>query len=71
VHPWALAGRLAHAVVLGRTSDTDQGLRLLGAVHDDCVEYLGAAHPTTRTAAANLDASANEWQCVVLDVPEM
>ncbi|SFQ99785.1 Tetratricopeptide repeat-containing protein [Lentzea waywayandensis] len=71
VHPWALAGRLAHAVVLGRTSDTDLGRHLLGEVHDDCVEYLGVAHPTTRTAAANLDVSADEWQCVVLDVPEM
>ncbi|WP_394621458.1 FxSxx-COOH system tetratricopeptide repeat protein [Lentzea sp. JNUCC 0626] len=71
VHPWALAGRLAHAVILGRTSDADQGLRLLDEVHEDCVDYLGADHPTTKMAAANRKAPANEWQCALLDVPEM
>ncbi|MET9225510.1 FxSxx-COOH system tetratricopeptide repeat protein [Lentzea sp. NPDC003310] len=71
VHPWALAGRLAHAVVLARTSDTDLGSQLLEEVHEDCVEYLGTTHPTTKTAAANLAVSTNKWQCVVLDVPEM
>jgi hypothetical protein len=71
VHPWALAGRLAHAVVLGRTSDADLGLRLIEEVHEDCVEFLGLTHPTTQTVAANLPLPANEWQCVVLDVPEM
>jgi hypothetical protein len=71
VHPWALAARLSHAVIDGRTADVDRGATALRAVREDCVEFLGAEHPITVRAEANLKASPAEWDCVVLDVPDM
>ncbi|HEX8867627.1 MAG TPA: FxSxx-COOH system tetratricopeptide repeat protein, partial [Lentzea sp.] len=73
VHPWALAARLAEAVVIGRTDDARRANLALANVHDDCLEFLGAQHPTTKTARANaaLDSNVDQWTYVVLDVPEM
>lgn len=71
VHPWALAARLGHAVIDGRTVDVDRGLGVLREVREDCVEFLGAEHPITWRAEANLKAPPDEWKCVVLDVPDM
>ncbi|MGW4212285.1 FxSxx-COOH system tetratricopeptide repeat protein [Lentzea sp. NPDC004789] len=71
VHPWTLAARLAHAVIDARTEDVDRGASKLREVHEDCVEFLGTAHPITGRAEANLRVPAAEWKCVVLDVPDM
>lgn len=71
VHPWSLAARLGHAVIDGRTADVDRGSTALREVRDECVEWLGATHPVTVRAEANLKVSAAEWKCVVLDVPDM
>ena len=71
VHPWALAARLAEAVVIGRTEDMYEGRNVLEQVRDDCADFLGAKHPTTLCAELNLKSNLDEWQSVVLDVPEM
>ncbi|MCP2203325.1 Chromosome partitioning ATPase, Mrp family, contains Fe-S cluster [Lentzea flava] len=70
-HPWSLAAAINHEGMRGRLDGADVVTRETREIYEDCLEYLGPDHPITATVSANLSTGPDEWEDVVLDVPEM
>ncbi|MGH3696877.1 MAG: FxSxx-COOH system tetratricopeptide repeat protein [Pseudonocardiaceae bacterium] len=68
-HPWTLAATINHAHAIALSGDPDRGREHLRSTHADCLDFLPAAHPYTRRAAANLTSGIADWGVLYVDLP--
>ncbi|HEV2783688.1 MAG TPA: FxSxx-COOH system tetratricopeptide repeat protein [Actinophytocola sp.] len=73
-HPWTLAAAVDHARLCAASGSAGQAEELIRAARDNCLEFLGAAHPYTTIAEHNLRQAVaptdQRWSEIDVDIPQ-